>query len=132
MPTALNTSIIGIWGDAGAIDTKVHFALQLEGIPSFEVMGPFNGKGRRNILPESYLYDRLGVEVRKEPTMAMLFPDTGKAVSIYRRNGLYFVRGRVLSLMEQDEPYTVHESSFSECNEVAELKFYSIIDDYTT
>ena len=49
----------------------------------------FVPSARRNVLSESYMWDKFGATVRKEPQMDISFGDDIK-VPIKRRNGLYF------------------------------------------
>ena len=50
----------------------------------------FVPSARRNVISESYMWDKFGASVRKEPFMDMSFGN-GIKVPLKRRNGLYFV-----------------------------------------
>ena len=98
---SINTSIVGVWNNGGAstsINKQVTFAVELDGnAPPMIVSGPYNEDARRNILSESWLFDTYGARAFKEPVMKILFGDNDTFIDIYRRNGLYFVKGTVFS-----------------------------------
>ena len=73
--------------------------------PPLEISGPFNEKARRNILSESVMYDDYGARMLKEPVMRVVFNDSDDYIRITRRNGLYFIRGR---LIEATKPTELH------------------------
>lgn len=93
--------VTGIFGQKG--EGLKQFKLQIElteaqGDSTMQIDGLFSEQGRRDILSESWLYDKYGARVLKEPVMKIKSP-TFEA-PIIRRGGHYFVEYNYAELQQ--------------------------------
>ena len=92
-------TVRGLWTSGEPIVQHANVAIKFDGLEgrAFGIEGGLAPSARRLILSTSTMWDTHGWSVRTEPEMKVTLRNSTRTIPIYRRNGLYFVRGSAVA-----------------------------------